>query len=198
MSALTPKEKEALQLLNAVRLGEVVRIKRLLDEGMSADTANVMGKTALMISAHEGLPDTMELLLSRGARVDLASEGGDTALHWAVEVNDIAPDAKCIDLLVEAGAGVDTKNHLGHTPALKCALAAVEHHDRYGQPGDYHLALEALMVHGADMSGVRDIILQHPGAFVEGKGEQLMAWLDGDTLQAQTAAATRSVATRRI
>jgi ankyrin repeat protein len=65
-------ERSPEENLEAVRL--------LLDLGLDPNAANNDGRTALMGAAHKGRNDAIELLVARGARLDLRDNGSrDTA-----------------------------------------------------------------------------------------------------------------------
>lgn len=205
MNPPTPHDPGVQKLLDAVRLGELARITRLLDDGVSVDAADSNGKTVLMVAAHEGLAQTMGLLLARGARVDLVSDTGDTALHWSVETNDMAPDEESMKLLLAHGANINAKNHLGQTPLLKCVLSAVEHYDGYAEVADYCPVMTVLMANGADMGVVddqgrslREIMEANAEAFIPAQARRVIAMIEADGLQARTPNTSRSAGARRI
>ncbi|XP_053304974.1 palmitoyltransferase ZDHHC13 [Spea bombifrons] len=89
-------------------------IAYLVAKGQSIDTPDVNGMTPLMLSAQRiiGVEPTSFLLKfnpSLGA-VDKAER--NTALHWAA----LSGNVNAMDLLLEAGAGLDTENAKGQTP----------------------------------------------------------------------------------
>lgn len=92
-------------------------LRQLLDAGMPVDQANHWGKTALMSAAQQNQPDSVQLLLQRGANVHSrtqliagagvggpeqaqARQGSQTALLLAAQ----HAEAELIDALVQAGA----------------------------------------------------------------------------------------------
>lgn len=85
-----------LQDLNdAARAGNVEEVKRLLapEEGtqlVEADTHNVVMRTAILTAKkHEAeSKQIVELLLARGADIDLRDEHGSAPLHHAASLND--------------------------------------------------------------------------------------------------------------
>jgi len=54
-----------------------------LELGGDVNTANSMGLTALLGAVNRGSNDIIELLVKRGARVDVKDREGRTALRWA-------------------------------------------------------------------------------------------------------------------
>src|SRR5689334_13082361 len=69
--------------LGSEELG-IKAVKRLLDAGVSVDSQDGVGWTALMQAGLEGLPAVGELLIRSGADVNLQSRRGETALMVAV------------------------------------------------------------------------------------------------------------------
>src|SRR5690606_6420890 len=61
------------------------RLARLLDESLSPDARDGMGRTLLHFAASEGRDDLVTLLLDRGADVNAISDSGDAPLNWAVQ-----------------------------------------------------------------------------------------------------------------
>ena len=68
-------------------LGSVEGVKRLLDDGVSADTCSELGGdkvvSLLMLAAGGGHIDLVKLLLHAGATIDLTSSNGATGLFMA-------------------------------------------------------------------------------------------------------------------
>src|ERR1700691_1250948 len=56
----------------------------------------------------------LRALIQRKANVNAPQVDGTTALHWAVQSDDI----ETADLLIHAGANVSAANHAGATPLL--------------------------------------------------------------------------------
>src|SRR5262245_1623546 len=78
-------------LIGAVRRGEALTVKKLLAEGISANTRNNEGVTALMLAAAYGDTDITALLLNHGAEVNARADNG-----WVLVINaaggKVAPD----------------------------------------------------------------------------------------------------------
>jgi len=58
-------------------------IRKLLDSGLNPDIRDGAGWTPLMWAAAKDNTDTLKLLYSRGASIDLRNYKGETALHIA-------------------------------------------------------------------------------------------------------------------
>ena len=58
-------------------------VKLCLELGADVNATNSMGLTALLGAANRGSNDIIELLVKRGARLDVKDKEGRTALRWA-------------------------------------------------------------------------------------------------------------------
>jgi|GEM_PF-2225281 len=74
-------------------------------------------QTPLMIAAGNGLLEIAEILIKRGADVNLPNRQGQTALHWAAW-ND---RYDMMAMLVAKGAKVDAQDHARNTPLIMAA-----------------------------------------------------------------------------
>ena len=57
-------------MLNASRDGDIVEIKRLLENGTDPNTSDSFNNTPLSIAAHFGQTDAVKLLINKGAQID--------------------------------------------------------------------------------------------------------------------------------
>jgi len=119
----------ALDVFEAATLGEVGRLREILDGDLSAATAySGDGFTALHFAAFFGQPEAAGLLLERGAEVDAFGRGWmtGTALHSAAS----RLQSDVVRILLEAGADPDVRQSAGWTPlhaaAMNGDLASVE------------------------------------------------------------------------
>ena len=95
------------------------------------------GDTPLLLSAQYGAGDLVEMLVERGADVDITLPSGATALHYMTNSSTLCPDAVIALLAVGADPSV-ADLHTGATPLMYAADAG-------------HLRLcEQLVKHGAD------------------------------------------------
>jgi len=140
-------------LLQAAKAGDVAQVRQLLASGVSPNTRNENGWTALHVAALYGQVAVAEALIGHGAAVDAAdNEACATPLADAAQAGHLA----VVNLLLKRGANVNatcefdlTPLHLaareGHTEVVKALLshrARVNARDGDGQtPLD--LALQA-------------------------------------------------------
>ncbi len=138
-------------LLFAARVGDLASAKLLLAAGAKVNDADAWGVTPVVLAAHSGFNQIVDLLLEKGADPNLA-EAGFTALHIAIMRNDEA----MASALLSHGANPNTplkvwtptrrsSKDYNFNPALVGAtpfwLAA-----RFGQPG----VMRLLASRGAD------------------------------------------------
>ncbi len=107
--------------------GKVAVAKLLLDNGFLA-LINAQDKTdftALHLAAEARQDRAVELLVGRGANVNLTTEFGETALSLAARQGD--PGARCVDLLANTrAASVNKKDRLGMTALAWAAKVGCE------------------------------------------------------------------------
>ncbi len=98
-------------LCDAASAGDLARVRRLLADGVSEDSADEDATTALMAAAYAGEAEVVHLLLDAGADPNLQDESGLTALMNAV-IGDGEMDLeganpvfqRILEMLLEAGA----------------------------------------------------------------------------------------------
>jgi ankyrin repeat protein len=88
-------------------------VKLCLELGADVNATNSMGLTALLGAANRGSNDIIELLVQRGARLDIKDKEGRTPLRWAEGVFLAAVGAErkpaTIELLERLSAGAQIK-----------------------------------------------------------------------------------------
>jgi uncharacterized protein len=133
----------ALDVFEAAALGEVGRLREVLDGDPAAATAySGDGFTALHFAAFFGHPEAATLLIERGAEVDAFGRGWmtGTALHSAAS----RLQSDVVRILLEAGANPDVRQSAGWTPLHAAAMN-----------GDL-ASLELLIDAGADPAAEND------------------------------------------
>lgn len=110
---MTELDAEALAFAHAVfelaRGGEAERLAGYLDAGLTPDLTNDKGDTLLMLAAYHVHPETVRVLLARGAALDRANDRGQTALAAAV----FRQSAEIVRDLLAAGADPDAGRPVG-------------------------------------------------------------------------------------
>ena len=129
---LSPLEKE---LLNAISMRSLERIDDCLKQGAGLHfIAGYFEERPLHLAAQAGCPEVIELLVARGARVDVLDQQGQTPLFHAADKG--RPDA--VEKLLALKAD---PNHVAHTGRTAIFSAA--------QRGDAR-TIEILTANGAD------------------------------------------------
>lgn len=93
-------------------------VKALLQAGVDVNQKDKLDRVPLYYAAFIHDDDLVAILLENGAKTDIADCLGDTPLHVAAQLR-IGGDvdyAKTIELLLKAGADLDTSNAIGFTP----------------------------------------------------------------------------------
>jgi ankyrin repeat protein len=76
-----------------------------------------LGEAPLHIAAEEGKAEIMQLLIKKGANINITDANGDTPLHYITSSQYFHGNYETvIDILVKAGADLNIKNKLGRTP----------------------------------------------------------------------------------
>ena len=110
-----PGKNGNTELMVAAATGDEPAVLQLLKKpGVSVNTANQYGSTALMGASAGGYTNIINLLMNRGANVNAKSQKGFTALMVAAKNGH----TEIIRKLVEAGAAVDAMDELGQTALM--------------------------------------------------------------------------------
>ncbi|KAA0153563.1 hypothetical protein FNF29_02952 [Cafeteria roenbergensis] len=109
----------ASALWEAAKAGSTAEASRLLDAGAPVDWNNAAeyGSTALVLAAERGHKDTVELLLDRGADIEVKDRYGSTALVLAAERGH----KDTVELLLDRGADIEVKDRYGSTALMFAA-----------------------------------------------------------------------------
>lgn len=128
------------ELISAVKSGDVAKAKALVKSGADCNARDADSKTALMLAAHLGNADMVDMLLGAGAGVELEDDRGWTALImgcYNAELDRGFPEV--VALLIRAGANIEKSIGYGLRPLM---LAA-----GYGEAG----VVEVLLGAGAEV-----------------------------------------------
>lgn len=92
---------------------EVLKIvEMLLDRGAFINIHNLLGETAFMFAAENGLISVVKLLIENSASIEGVDNEGRTALLYAVKGNQF----EVTKMLIEAGAIIDVEDRYNNTP----------------------------------------------------------------------------------
>jgi ankyrin repeat protein len=94
-------------------------IDRLLDAGLSPDTADISGFTPLHYAAINGTVRAIPILLQYGANVDSKARDGTSPIH-------LAKDEKVAAQLLQAGANVELQDNARRVPLHHAAFLGYE------------------------------------------------------------------------
>jgi ankyrin repeat protein len=83
--ALTDEELTFLRsLFDLARVGDAERLEEAVEAGIPVNLTNEVGDSLLMLAAYHDHPDTVRVLLARGADTARINDRGQTALGAAV------------------------------------------------------------------------------------------------------------------
>lgn len=130
-------DKRGAALIRAVERKDHRAVMGSLKKGVSPNTTKSHGQTVLMIAAGNEDPETVQLLLRAGARVNRRDVKGRTALNYAsryglgdYDLNDFVsqgdissqyPIVKVVRILLEAHADPNKADKEGTTPLMLLA-----------------------------------------------------------------------------
>ncbi|QHI69192.1 ankyrin repeat domain-containing protein [Tichowtungia aerotolerans] len=114
-----PTEEEISAFVEAALNGNTAAVSAALENGMTVNSKDANGNTALMTAAFNGHDGTMQVLIDAGADVNLRVSQGITPLMAAC-----GPYPKAVRLLLENGAEVNATDDIENFTALM--YAAVE------------------------------------------------------------------------
>jgi Ankyrin repeats (many copies) len=104
-------------MLDAAEDGDLTTVQALVSKGISVDTRNIQGFTALTLAARTGKVEVVQWLLANGAQVDARDGTGGTPLMWAAYKNQDV----MVKFLLDHGADIDATAKDG-TTALDAAI----------------------------------------------------------------------------
>ncbi|KAG6762460.1 hypothetical protein POTOM_032960 [Populus tomentosa] len=106
----TPEIVDAL--LEAARYDDLEDITSLASSGVSLDSKDSLGRTALHMAAANGHLDIVEYLINQGVDLNASNEEKNTPLHWACLNGHI----EVVKKLILAGASLGILNSHERTP----------------------------------------------------------------------------------
>lgn len=101
------------QCYNAIGSRDIQQAQNLLSQSPPLTFVDRAGRTLLHLAADTGVEELVSTLLSSGIDVNMQDNRGDTALHIAAASK--TSNSAIIKMLVDHGAGLETRNHAGDT-----------------------------------------------------------------------------------
>ena len=89
LSCAGPQRDPGEILCEAAGVGDSYRVKALLGRGVSVNSQNAQGRTALMVAASGGHQTVILLLLKAGSEPDDLDPEGNSALMWAARKGQV-------------------------------------------------------------------------------------------------------------
>lgn len=124
----TPAEDKKQQLLFAAKRGDAAALRKLLQQGINANSADAKGVPAIAWATFAGDPEAIKLLLDSGASVQNKNSVAHEALliYLAEGVSHGRLQTEVIERLIDASANVNASNSYQGT-VLNKAIIQVPH-----------------------------------------------------------------------
>ena len=103
-----------MSLEAAVKTSDLAKVQELLDSGVSPNTQDTDGYTALMLASNQGNAEIVQALIAAGANLNLQNTNGDTALNIAMQDEHTG----IAQALIAAGANLDLQATNGNTALI--------------------------------------------------------------------------------
>lgn len=106
MTELTPQQQEQLLaiMMDHARAGEFDALAQAYDRGYPLDVRDGDGNTALMLAAYNGHVETVEMLIARGADVNIPNSRNQSPIAGAI----FKGEEEVVRVLKQAGADLDS------------------------------------------------------------------------------------------
>ena len=107
-----PKFKFKLSLVGYAQVGNLKRVRELIEQGADIEKANNIGWTPIIFASARGHLEVVRYLLEQGANRDKATNSGWTSLHLASEQGHL----EIAKLLMVYGADLNARTNGGLLP----------------------------------------------------------------------------------
>jgi uncharacterized protein (TIGR02145 family) len=108
------QETQSTKLMDALKNENLSEATSLVQNIDSVNQKDMEGNNLLMLASNIGYTEVCQILLSKGAKVDLQSDDGGTALMLASQGGFI----EIVKLLLDRGANVDLQTDFGETALM--------------------------------------------------------------------------------
>ena len=164
------KTGEELSIHMAARKGDLEAVKRHLADGINVNAKDphrrllgeLLQSTPMHLAARLGDKKILELLIAKGGDVNAKDKDGDTPLHGAAILKDVAV------LLIAKGANVNAKGKYGETPLHRAAKRS---------PNILKEAVQLLIDKGANVNAKDDKGRTPLGGAIKQKQTEIIALL---------------------
>ncbi len=164
------KTGEELSIHMAARKGDLEAVKRHLADGINVNAKDphrrllgeLLQSTPMHLAARLGDKKILELLIAKGGDVNAKDNNGDTPLHGAAILKDVAV------LLIAKGANVNAKGKYGETPLHRAAKRS---------PNILKEAVQLLIDKGANVNAKDDKGRTPLGGAIKQKQTEIIALL---------------------
>ena len=109
----------SVDLRGAALNGDFQIVNESIDQGISVDDTDELGRTALMFASFNGHSEVIQFLIANGAEVNLENDEGRTSLMFAAS----GPFSQTVSLLLENGADVNRSDSVEEWTPLMYAAA---------------------------------------------------------------------------
>ena len=108
---------KSVSLLEAIRRGDVERVKHLVQTGENVNEMDFYGSAALHEAIDQGNAEILRILVDAGADANGRDGAGNSAIHMAVRQDN----PEILRILADAGADVNERDFAGN-PAIQVAI----------------------------------------------------------------------------
>ncbi|MFC1763186.1 ankyrin repeat domain-containing protein [Planctomycetota bacterium] len=140
-------------LHSAAAMGDLAKVKNLLEAGEYPNVADSNNVTPLMLACEANHPQVVQFLLDNGANVDYQDTQGNCPLHYAAR----SSSADCTKILLSLSADPSIVNYAEQTPLM---IAKAK-----GNTGQFPILEDALFkqsMEGKDLEGEAQVLLSDP------------------------------------
>ena len=134
LQVFIPKGADVSTLPLAAYMGDLGRMKALVEQGADINAKDEFGWTPLYWAASTGQAEAAEFLVAKGADVQAKTKDEATPLHQAASAGEV----RLVELLISKGVGVNVKDKRGNTPLHRATRAG------------HKAVVELLIARGAD------------------------------------------------